>query len=367
MTAQQFERYKRLSDTIIVSKELGFDKHIRVTVPVEWQKDVSKKFPLIVVFDLQNSRSHDYILRTIDYLTSNEQMPSSVIVSVESEQAYRYLETLYPVSDSKGLAIKNEGFLFDELIPLAEKHYKAGAYRLLIGHSRYGYFTTSLLFSRTSQLNAVISLSPFFTQKNVNLVDSIGNLQDIELNASRYYRFGIGNDCPEDFEKMETRLKTFNNPVFDLDGYLFKEADHNVTPGLTIGRALYEVFEKWAAVQNKYFTYDQDDTGIIQTLENEIRRSYGSTIDFSLGVLNGKGWYYYNKGAYNNAIEAWDRLVRSYPNFSEAYLYIIDAQHKLKMDSAAMVESFKASLARSQVYPEEEKRELMQELEKLLK
>lgn len=120
--AQEYERYKKLLDTTITSKNLGFDKNITVTVPFEWQEDINRDFPLIIVFDRQNLRSHNYILNTIDYLTSNEQMPSSVIISVESEQEHRYYETLHLASSEKGLALENEKFIFEELITLAEKN-----------------------------------------------------------------------------------------------------------------------------------------------------------------------------------------------------------------------------------------------------
>jgi enterochelin esterase-like enzyme len=156
---QDYERYKKILDTTITSKHLGFDKNITITVPFEWQKDLNRDFPLIIIFDRQNQRSHNFILNTIDYLTSNEQMPSAIIISVESEQKYRYLETLHKASSEKGLAEENEKFLFDELIPLAEKQYNASPFRLFIGHSRYGYFTSSLLMSSINDLNGVISLS----------------------------------------------------------------------------------------------------------------------------------------------------------------------------------------------------------------
>lgn len=95
LLAQNYERYKILKDITLNPTSLGFEKKISVIVPIEWQKKSKNKFPLIIVFDRQNKRSNQYILNTIDYLTSNEQIPSSIIISVESEQRYRYLETQY--------------------------------------------------------------------------------------------------------------------------------------------------------------------------------------------------------------------------------------------------------------------------------
>lgn len=365
LLGQDYERYKKLLDTTISSKHLGFNKNVTITVPFEWQKDVNRDFPLIIVFDRQNQRSHNFVLNTIDYLTSNEQMPSAIIISVESEQKYRYLETLYKASSEKGLAEENEKFIFDELIPLAENQFNASPFRLFVGHSRYGYFTSSLLISRINELSGVISLSPFFTQPNVDLTDSIISMKNQLFISNKYYRFGIGNDYPTDFIKMDSVIKLLDNDKFNVKGFLFKEADHNVTPGLTIGVSLYEIFENWSKIQSSYFSNEQKDLKIISSLEEEIERKYGVPLEFSLGILNGKGWYFYNEGEYDKAIEAWGLLLKSYPNFSEGYLYILEAQIQLNKDYSETEKKFIDSIAKSNIYSESEKKELIQELKKL--
>jgi predicted alpha/beta superfamily hydrolase len=365
--AQNYERYKRLKDTAINSTNLGFEKKISIIVPIEWQKNTKNKFPLIIVFDKQNKRSNNYILNSIDYLTSNEQIPSSIIISVESEQRYRYIETQYKISDPNGLALENEKFIFEELIPLAEKDYNASSFRLLIGHSRYGYFTTFLLSSRIKDLSGIISMSPFFEQKNLDLTDSIRELNRRSFHNKKYYRFGIGNDYPEDFIKMDSITKNIHNPFLDIKGYRFKEADHNSTPGLLINTALYEIFEEWSAIQSKYISNKQRDLSIKSSLDNEILSNYAVKLNFSLGILNGKGWYFYNEKQYDKAIQAWKILIDNYPNFSEAYLYIIKAQIELKENYSETVKEFNKSLANSEFYKEKEKKDLEIELQEITK
>lgn len=362
--AQKYERYKTLIDTNIQSKYLGYNKSISITVPMEWQADLDREFPLIIIFDRQNQRSHNYILNTIDYLTSNEQMPSSVIVSIASDQKYRYVETLHKASSKDGLATENEKFLFEELIPLLEENYKASSFRLFIGHSRYGYFTSALLNSRINELNAVISLSPFFFQKNINLCDSIAGINQ-KLKSNKYYYYGIGNDYPSDFLKMDSVIKNLQNPLLHTQGYFFKNAEHNVTPGLTISVSLYNIFEEWSNIQAKYTADDQTDLSILPTLEKDIEAKYGERLEFSLGVLNGKGWFFYNEGKFEKAIEAWRLLLKTYPNFSETYLYIIDAQIQLKKDYSQTATEFKKSISKSKFYTEQEKVDLIKEFENL--
>ncbi len=364
---QNFESYKTLVDTTITSKHLGFDKKITITVPFEWQKEINRDFPLIIIFDRQNQRSHNYMLNTIDYLTSNDQMPSSIVVSIESEQQYRFLETLHKASSKDGLALETEKFLFEDLIPLIENNYKASSFRLFIGHSRYGYFTSYLFHSRINELNGVISISPFFTGENLDLTDSIWGLNNQQLNSKKYYYFGIGDDFPDDFIRMNSAIKTLNNKYLQSKGFHFKEADHNVTPGLTIGISLYEIFEDWSNIQSKYFSNEQKDLSIKTSLEKEILANYGVKLNFSIGVLNGKGWYFYNEKQYEKAIEAWRILMDSYPNFSEGYLYIIYAQIQLNSDYSQTFDKFKESLSKSNIYTEREKIELLENFENMTK
>lgn len=370
--SQEHESYKKLMDTTISSKHLGFDKNISVIVPYEWQKDIDREFPILIIFDSQNQRSHNYIINTIDYLTSNDQMPSSIIISIESEQQYRYLETTDQKPNENGLALANEKFIFNEIFPMAESQLKASNFRLLIGHSRYGYFTTSLLFSRLNELSAIISLSPFFEQKNVDLIDSIQNLRNYQSNSTKYYRFGIGNDYPQDYYKMDSSLQGLNNSSIDIKGVLFNEAEHNATPGLTIAPALYEIFEEWSKSQNKYFSNDFYKVNEVNKLEKEVIDHYGSQLAFSLGVLNGKGWFFYNDEKYDKAIEAWEVLLKSYPNFSEVHLYILDAKMMQKKDLpkseiTEALSDFRKSLKNSKFYTEEEKIELLKEVESIYK
>lgn len=364
---QKYERYKNPVDTIIVSNSLGYGKKISVLLPIEWQKDQSNTFPLVIIFDRQNRRSNNYILNTIDYLTSNEQMPSAIVVSIESEQRYRYQETQYKISDPNGRAIENERFLFGELIPFIHNSYRASTFNLLIGHSRHGYLTTSLLASRILELNGVIAMSPFFFQDHVNLVDSIASVNKLNVNFKKFYRFDIGNDFPEDYLKMDSMVRAnISNPMIDIKGYCFKNADHNVTPGLLISNALYEIFEDWSGFQKEYISNEQKDPGIKYALDNEILQTYGVPINFSIGILNGKGSYFYNEKQYEKAILAWKILTEVYPNFSEAYLNIIDARIQLKQDYSEELQAFKVSLERSKIYSLSDKKELEYNLQELI-
>ncbi len=360
--AQDYERYHPTKNTLLDSKHLGYSKAISITLPREAAPDSNQKYPLILIFDQQNQRSFNYILQTIDYLTSNEQIPASVIVGITSSMDKRYVETQWQISDSAGVADKNEDFIFKELIPLLKSNYYAGDFLLLTGHSRYGFFTSALLAKHPELIDAVISISPFYQQANMNVLDSIeATFSESHLKQKSYYRFGMGNDFPEDYQAMQHLLANHQLTMLDAKGYLFPYADHNVTPGLMIGNALYDIFSYWSNIQNQYISNSELTATQMTGLMDSIQANYGAHIPFSLGVLNGKGWAFYGTEDYHQAIDAWEILLQSYPGFSEAYLFIAFARKELNLDFKTYVDKFRENLKHTKFYTAEEKKELLRE------
>lgn len=237
---------------------------------------------------------------------------------------------------------------------------------MLIGHSRYGYFTSYLFSKNHPEINAVISASPVFSQKNSDILKPI-----LEISSSynksniKYLRFGIGNDYPEDFQRMDAALKSRkdHSEKLSIEGYLYKDADHNVTPGLTAGRALYEVFEFWSNQQNNFIRSKGNLISDFALAQENINKHYGADLKLALGILNGKGWEYYNNKDYDQAVEAWDMTFNNYLSFSDALLFKMYALKELKKDYMKTRHNFMESLKLSEMYSDEEKSELMKELE----
>lgn len=364
--AQYYERYKKLTDTTLLSTHLGYKKHISVVVPIEWQKTVQNEFPLIVIFDRQRRVNHNYILQTIDYLTTVGQIPASIIVSIESEQTYRYWETLMEISNEKSKGFANEHFLFEELIPLAERQFKASSFRMFIGHSRHAYYATNLFYRRTNDLNAVIALSPFFYEGSVHLVDSISTLNERGLQHKAYYRYAIGNDYPNQFEEITLAESSLFNQQIDIKGRLLKQADHYAIPGLAIASSLYEVFEFWSEKQLEYLYQTNSITNERDSFEKEMLQHYGVLLNCSFEIMNARGWHFFEHKNYAQAIRVWKELLETYPNFSEAYLYILEGEKALGKVNRKMIKAFRKSLATSNFYSEFKKLDLLNDLKELI-
>jgi len=213
-----------------------------------------------------------------------------------------------------------------------------------------------------------VSISPFLQQRQFNLTAMLK--QEVKKNKPKhmvYYRYAMGNDNPEDYKRLTTAIKgaDFRSGNLNVEGWLFPEADHNTTPALTITRSLYEVFEYWHGCQSKYLVEGNNDLGVVDELKQKIKLHYGTSLPFSLGILNGKGYTFYNKADYANAIQAWRQLVAQYPNFSQGYLNIAKCEKALMQPTDQTIREFKVSLSESSIFNEDQKADLLKESEGL--
>jgi hypothetical protein len=356
---QRYESYKKLKDTTFQSSSLGYEKDISIVVPKEWDPSLSKRFPVILIFNKENESINNYIINTIDYITTNSQMPSCIIISVASPFKYNYTETAYQVSTSSGKAKKNEAFIFDELLPFAAEKLKANSFRLLIGHSRYGFYTTSLFVNRIQDLNAVIAFCPSYKQEKINLADSSIHYKPKNDQAVKYYRAGVESDHIEDYEEFERQV---DKSYFNIKATEFKYVYPDVVPGLAIAPALYDIFNFWAEEQRKYDNRGKFNPAELAEINKNIELHYGEQMSLSIGVLNGKAWGFFTRGSYEDAIRAWELLLNEHPSFLDAFMGIISAQSEVRIDNKKRLSAFRKCVKEATYFTKKEKKELLREL-----
>ncbi len=327
----QSELYGSPIDTLLFSKSLNVNKKVTVILPTTYSKENRTKFPLIIVFDRQNKGIFRNIFETINYLVYQSAMPESIIVGITSDNMERNIETSLSGSRKNGKGELTNAFVFNELIPFAEKNYNASKCRILIGHSRFGYFTTYLLSKNLNSLTGVISCSPLFQDTNVNLVDSLLNkVNTSNLSHHVFYRFITGDSITDtkDYAVMKNALQhKTQNKLFNWKGMEFYDANHMTTPGLGVMPSLYEIFSNWQKASSFTLTASIDSTfrftnAYYQKFRAEMQEYYGDEIGAGLAKLNGIGYAHFNKKEYKNAREAWIILSIEYPFFVDSYISI---------------------------------------------
>lgn len=367
------EYYNTPIDTILVSKALNRNEEITIILPRAYNKNKFSKYPVIVVFDRQNQKEFREIYESINYLVSFDGMPESIIVGIKSDNFHsRYLETSFLSSNKNAQGEQMVGFIYDELIPWLDANFNTNKNRIFIGHSRFGYFSSYLLQNKLTDLTGVISCSPFFTETNVNLVDSLKEkLQQKKLNHVVYYRFITGDSVSDtkDYSLMKSYLSTEQVRNFNWKGMEFYSANHFLTPGLSVMPSLLEIFGYWNEELNKIFTNDslpfkQDDYSAFMA---KMESHYGDKLGLGLAQLNGLGFRFYNNKKYGAARQTWEIMLKEFPMFTEGYVSVAKSYKKEGNNNKAIKNCDKAvqQLNATTFYSSEEKQELVKEIEEL--
>lgn len=130
----------------VESKVLGQTRRVFVHLPPSFEK-TTRRYPTIVLFD--GELLMQPVVTVADVLTSEGQMPESVIVSIENTDDYDgRVHDLTPPGLSVSGSSRSEGgdrfldFIEQELLPALDTQFRAGAPRALIGTSSGGILTT---------------------------------------------------------------------------------------------------------------------------------------------------------------------------------------------------------------------------------
>ncbi len=155
-------------ESVFLKESISLNLHLPETHPMAAE---GVTYPVLIVFDSQHERTYPQIIRSIDMLSGETQMPEMVVVGVPFNMENR----LYRTSDQKrqgdtltGIE-RMERFLFEEVIPLLRSDYKVNEFVGLIGHSRTAFLVNYLSMMRIEDVNLAIALSGFYEEDPLSL------------------------------------------------------------------------------------------------------------------------------------------------------------------------------------------------------
>ena len=105
--------------------------------------------------------------------------------------------------------------------------------------------------------------------------------------------------------------------------------------------------------QNVYLDDNQENLSVRDSISENIYSHYGSRFRFSLGLLNGKGWHFYNDKKFKKAIGHYRTVLEINPEHSNAYAYwgaSLSAMDKLEDAVSKLEESLVLNRFNSQAY-----------------
>lgn len=305
----------------------------------------STKYPVLIIFDSQHERTYPQIINSIDLLTNESQMPETIVIGVPFKRNNRYYLTSSQKSknDSVSGIERMEKFLFDELIPILQKEYKANDFITLVGHSRTAFLVNYLTTKQSETIDIAIALSGFYSNKPL----SVERFKSYISNASNFpnkfrYYFTAGGTLEE--ETYLTECKEVSNFIYNnqmpknFKGYFTenKNANHMTNYWISAPTAFIDVYADYNSILNNWFYIKLKKDTIENPIEEfksdleQVSKKLGFDVNPSLThIFSLASSYGYEKNDVLIAIDFIKLGQKYYPNYPDFDLELIEYYKKL--------------------------------------
>lgn len=149
----------------IQSRILNETRVIDVSLPVGYETEAARRYPVVVVLD--GEVEHESAAAVARFYASTAQLPPLIVVGVRNTNRMRDLTPrpvagfrVPPEAADAGGADRFLGFLTDELLPHLDRAYRTTPMRVLIGHSLGGLLALHALAERPRAFTGYLVMEP---------------------------------------------------------------------------------------------------------------------------------------------------------------------------------------------------------------
>ena len=263
-----------------VSNKLGASREITIGLPVAYEQNPTKKYPILILLD--GDYLFDPFFGALNYGAYWEDLPETIIIGISQNlNQERIDDSNY--DDFNGVPAEKGARFFEfigsELLPYIEKKYRVAPFRIIAGHDTTAGYLNFFLYKENPIFNAYISLSPELAPEMETRIPE--NLAKLKQPIFYYQSSGEGDlkDVKEAIKTLDANIKLVVNPQLNYKYDHFMGASHYASVLYSIPNALYQFFdcykpismteylEKIAVLQNGYVKYLTDKyDGIEKTL-----------------------------------------------------------------------------------------------------
>lgn len=237
------------------SNALGESREITIALPASFEKNPSKKYPLLVLLD--GDYLFDPFYGALTYGAYWDDLPEMIIVGIsQNKNNQRIDDSTYDEADGipseKGA--KFFEFIATELLPYLEKKYPVAPFRLIAGHDITAGFLNFFLYKENPLFNGYISLSPELAPDMENQIAA--KLSVIKQPISYYQSIAEGDipDIQESVKVLDENIKQSDNSLLHYKFDNFKGASHYSLILYSIPNALYHIFDVYKPISSAEFS-----------------------------------------------------------------------------------------------------------------
>ncbi|NHN27163.1 alpha/beta hydrolase [Flavobacterium jejuense] len=270
---------QRITESI-QSKKLEEERTFTVSLPPNYEFDVEKKFPVLVLLD------GEYLLNPFDgilkYGNYWDDLPEMIIVAINQN----YDEKRFDDSDYDGTGLpsgkgaKFFEFIGFELLPYIEGKYRTQPFRIIAGHDTTASFLNFYLYKDDPVFNGYISLAPELAPQMDKRVAE--RLAIIKKPIFYYLAIGQGDltDIIQGAKSLDKNISAIPNKTFSYQFDQFKGATHYSLVAQAIPQALYFIFQGYQPIsmmeyKEKIATLDKGYTQYLIDKYTKLEEKFG--------------------------------------------------------------------------------------------
>jgi predicted alpha/beta superfamily hydrolase len=241
------------SQTIYENFESDFLKdtrELKVQLPRNYNENISKEYPLIIVLD--GDYMFEAVSGSVDYLSYWGNIPESIIVGVNQINT-RYddcsvLDNIdfVPISSTANFY----DFISEELIPYFDKNYRTTKFKVAVGHEATANFINYFLLNNKTSFSGFIAISPKFSYNMENYL--IERFDKIKTNVF-YYLASSDRDFKSIDERTKELSRNLNSSKNELISFKYKQYNnltHYNLPIHSVSEGFEHVFATYSAINS---------------------------------------------------------------------------------------------------------------------
>lgn len=306
------------SQTIYENFESDFLKdtrELKVQLPRNYNENISKEYPLIIVLD--GDYMFEAVSGSVDYLSYWGNIPESIIVGVNQiNNRYDDCSVLdnidfVPISSSANFY----DFISEELIPYFDKNYRTTKFKVAVGHEATANFINYFLLNNKTSFSGFIAISPKFSYNMEKYL--IERFDKIKTNVF-YYLASSDRDFKSIDERTKELSRNLNSSKNELISFKYKQYNNLTHYNLPI-HSVSEGFEHVFSTYSPINSIEYDSVLLNNTL---------SPVEYLINKYDNISNYYgINKSILVNDF----RAIEKYIEESEQFKYYKDLS-KLAID-----------------------------------
>jgi hypothetical protein len=239
----------------IISNTLGTTREITIGLPLSYDKNPTKKYPLLILLD--GEYLFDPFYGALNYGSYWDDLPETIIVAINQNKNNERIDDS-SFDNSTGLPSKTAAQFFEfiggELLPYIDKKYRTAGFRVIAGHDTTAGFLNFFLYKDSPIFTAYISLSPELAPEMENrITDRLSKMKQPVF----YYQSSADGDIRqlrEPIESLDKNIKSIHNPMIDYKYDKFNNASHYSLVLYSIPSALYQIFDSYKPISSSEFS-----------------------------------------------------------------------------------------------------------------